>query len=48
MTITNANFDENAIEKQIIKMIHVRDDLEKKVSLDVCHDSVSFEVQMSI
>ena len=44
MTITNANFDENAIEKQIIKMIHVRDDLEKKVSLDVCHDSVSFEV----
>lgn len=44
MTITNANFDENAIEKQIIKMIHVRDDLGKKVSLDVCHDSVSFEV----
>ena len=35
MTITNANFDENAIEKQIIKMIHVRDDLGKKVSLDV-------------
>ena len=44
MTITNANFDENAIEKQIIKMIHVRDDLGKKVSLDVCHDSVSFKV----
>ncbi len=30
MTITNANFDENAIEKQIIKMIHVRDDLGKE------------------
>ena len=48
MTITNANFDENAIEKQIIKMIHVRDDLGKKVSLDVCHDSVSFEVESRV
>ncbi len=45
MTITNANFDENAIEKQIIKMIKIRNELRKKVSLDVCHDSVSFEVE---
>ncbi|MHB8131853.1 MAG: hydroxylamine reductase [Mobilitalea sp.] len=44
ITITNANFDENAIEKQIIKTIDLRNELAKKVNLDVYHDSVSFEV----
>ena len=32
MTITNANFDENAIEKQIHNMMHLRDDLKQKAS----------------
>lgn len=45
MTITNANFDEEAIEKQIIKMISKRNELAKKVMLDVRHDAVSFEVE---
>jgi hydroxylamine reductase len=44
MTITNANFDEDAIERQIIKMINLRNELVKKVTLEVCHDAVSFEV----
>lgn len=30
MTITNANFDPEAIEKQIVKMLSVRDELRKK------------------
>lgn len=45
MTITNANFDEEAIEKQIIKMICERNELAKKAMLDGCHDAVSFEVE---
>ncbi|MDD3413460.1 MAG: hydroxylamine reductase [Lachnospiraceae bacterium] len=45
MTITNGNFDEDTIEKQIIKMISIRNELESKVSLGNCHDAVSFKVE---
>lgn len=44
ITITNANFDENAIEAQIKKMISIRNDLAKCHNLDNPHDSVTFEV----
>lgn len=44
MTITNANFDESAIEKQILKMISIRNELKKDLTLDSLHDSVTFEV----
>ncbi|HOO75834.1 MAG TPA: hydroxylamine reductase, partial [Tepiditoga sp.] len=33
MTITNANFDENHIEKQINKMIAIRDELKNTVKI---------------
>lgn len=36
MTITNANFDAGAMEKQIVKMIGVRDRLRKSVSAKDC------------
>lgn len=44
ITITNANFDEDAIEKQIAKMIKYRDELKKKVSGVNFSDAVEFEV----
>jgi len=44
MTITNANFDEAAIEKQITKMIAFRDKLAKEANLADPHDSVTFGV----
>ena len=44
MTITNANFDDSAIEHQIRKMIAVRDELKKSVSTDILHDAVTFSV----
>lgn len=43
MTITNANFDADSIEKQIRKMLEVRDDLRKSVSVKKPHDAVCFE-----
>lgn len=36
MTITNANFDDESIEKQILKMLAVRDSLKKLLSLKTC------------
>lgn len=44
MTITNANFDDGAIEKQILKMIAIRDELKEFVSIGVLHDAAIFAV----
>ena len=44
MTITNANFDESAIEAQIKKMLSLRDDLKKTVSASDLHDAATFNV----
>jgi hydroxylamine reductase len=44
MTITNANFDDNSIEKQILKMIAVRDELRKAVNVEKLHDAATFTV----
>lgn len=44
MTITNANFDDGSLEKQIRKMIGLRDDLKKKHAVSDIHDAVSFVV----
>lgn len=44
MTITNANFDDGAIERQIMKMTSLRDDLREKAILDQPHDAVLFQV----
>jgi len=44
MTITNANFDSDAIEKQIIKMMELRDGLFNKHPDKICHDSSVFKV----
>ena len=45
MTITNANFDADAIEAQIKKLIGIRDDLRKKSSVGEVHDSAVFNVE---
>lgn len=44
MTITNANFDDGSIEKQIMKMIAVRDKLRNSVASAGLHDAVTFTV----
>lgn len=44
ITITNANFDENAIEKQINKMIDFREGLKAKVSGIQIGDAATFTV----
>jgi hydroxylamine reductase len=44
MTITNANFDEGSIEKQIMKMIAIRDKLSSSVSSADLHDAATFKV----
>jgi len=44
ITITNANFDEDAIEKQIIKMIGLRNELKKQISGINLNDAATFEV----
>jgi hydroxylamine reductase len=44
MTITNANFDDGALEKQIIKMIAIRDELKNSVSLNALYDAATFSV----
>ncbi|NLT64199.1 MAG: hydroxylamine reductase [Clostridiales bacterium] len=43
MTITNANFDGESIEKQINKMISIRNALRKTVSVSSLHDAAVFE-----
>ena len=44
MTITNANFDDASIEKQINKMIAIRDELRKSVTGTELHDAATFTV----
>lgn len=44
MTITNANFDDGSFEKQIRKMITLREELKKAASLGNLHDAASFTV----
>lgn len=44
MTITNANFDESAIERQITKIIGYREELKKTVNLEKYSDAASFMV----
>ena len=44
MTITNANFDADAIQRQITKMISVRDGLKAKVQAAGLHDAAPFNV----
>lgn len=44
MTITNANFDDGSIEKQIRKMLSVRDELRKTISVSGLHDAATFKV----
>ena len=44
MTITNANFDDGSIEKQIMKMIAVRDKLRNSIASAGLHDAATFMV----
>jgi len=44
MTITNANFDADAIQRQITNMISVRDGLKAKVQAAGLHDAALFNV----
>jgi hydroxylamine reductase len=44
MTITNANFDDAAFEKEIKKMLTLRNELRKKVTVNNLHDAAIFEV----
>ena len=44
MTITNANFDDGSIEKQIVKMIAIRDELKNAVSVNNLSDAAIFTV----
>ena len=43
MTITNANFDDGALKKQIMKMIAIRDELKKSAAVNL-HDAATFSV----
>ena len=44
MTITNVNFDDGALEKQIRKMLAHRDELKKSVSVGELHDAATYSV----
>lgn len=44
ITITNANFDADAIEKQIVKVLGLRDELAKKTGYTENHDAAVFTV----
>lgn len=45
MTITNANFDDDAIEAQIVTMIALRDELASGKDLKGLHDAATFSVE---
>ena len=45
MTITNANFDSDSIEKQIVKMLELRDRLRNSVKAENLHDAATFSVK---
>ncbi|HHT54243.1 MAG TPA: hydroxylamine reductase [Clostridiales bacterium] len=44
MTITNANFDPGSIERQIGKMLRLRDELRGSVNVSRLHDAATFTV----
>ncbi len=44
MTITNANYDGAAFEKEIKKMLVLRNELRAKISVKQLHDAATFEV----
>ncbi|NCB41956.1 MAG: hydroxylamine reductase [Clostridia bacterium] len=44
MTITNANFDADAIEIQIKAMIALRNELAKRISVNTLHDAATFSI----
>ncbi len=44
MTITNANFDDGSIEKQLNKMLAIRDEIKKSLANKSLHDAVTFTV----
>jgi hydroxylamine reductase len=44
MTITNANFDDDSICRQIERMLALRDELRKTAAADNLHDAALFEV----
>lgn len=44
MTITNANFDDTMFEKQIKKMLALRNELKEKAAVHDLHDAATFEV----
>ena len=44
ITITNANFDDDAIGKEINKMLTARDELRAKVDVEHLHDCATFKV----
>lgn len=44
MTITNANFDGEAIEREIKKLISLRDELRAKANVENFHDAAVFQV----
>ncbi len=44
MTITNANFDGDALEKQIYKLLEARDELRGNLNLTGLHDAATFTV----
>ena len=44
ITITNANFNDDAIEKQIKKMLEIRNQLREKVTVDSLSDAATFKV----
>jgi len=48
MTITNANFDDGSVEKQIMKMLSIRDELKKSVTAGGLHDASTFTVDSRV
>ena len=45
MTITNANFDDGALDRQIVRMLNLRDGLKKKAGVTPAHDAAVFSVE---
>jgi len=45
MTVTNANFDDTALEQKIFELISIRDELAKKTGLKELHDAARFYVK---
>jgi hydroxylamine reductase len=46
MTITNANYDGVAFEKEIKKMVALRNELRAKTTVEAWHDAATFEVSL--